>query len=70
MICNSLQAVGLAAKQGILRNASNTVCHVKQLLGRGLEEEAVQAAISAEPSKVKTDTFVTLNHLLISLSNS
>ena len=46
------QAVGAAAKQGLLRNAANTICHVKRLLARGPEEPEVQAAISNGPVKV------------------
>ena len=37
-----LQVVGLPAKQGMIRNAKNTVCHVKRLLGREFDDEVVQ----------------------------
>lgn len=36
-----LQAVGVAAKQGMIRNLANTVCHVKQILGRRFDDPAV-----------------------------
>ncbi|XP_045166639.2 heat shock 70 kDa protein 14-like [Mercenaria mercenaria] len=35
------QAVGVAAKQGMIRNAQNTVCHVKQILGRKYDDPVV-----------------------------
>lgn len=35
------QAVGVAAKQGMIRNLQNTVCHVKQILGRKYDDPAV-----------------------------
>ncbi|KAH3880549.1 hypothetical protein DPMN_004465 [Dreissena polymorpha] len=35
------QSVGMAAKQGMIRNLSNTVCHVKQILGRSFHDPAV-----------------------------
>lgn len=33
-VCRRLQIVGIAAKQGRVRNAANTVVRVKQVLGR------------------------------------
>uniref|UniRef100_A0AAU0MVG6 Heat shock protein family A member 14 variant X1 n=1 Tax=Urechis unicinctus TaxID=6432 RepID=A0AAU0MVG6_UREUN len=45
------QAVGIAAKQGLIRNASNTVINVKQLLGRSRSESEVEEV--AKTSKVK-----------------
>ncbi|XP_052779931.1 heat shock 70 kDa protein 14-like isoform X1 [Mya arenaria] len=35
------QAVGQAAKQGMIRNLQNTVCHVKQILGRRFDDPVV-----------------------------
>ncbi|KAL4226022.1 Heat shock protein ssb1 [Mactra antiquata] len=35
------QAVGIAAKQGMIRNLQNTVCHVKQILGRKCDDPVV-----------------------------
>ena len=35
------QAVGAAAKQGIIRNAQNSICHVKQVLGRTFDNSFV-----------------------------
>ncbi len=34
--------VGLPAKQGLIRNAANTVCHVKHLMGRPSDDPQVQ----------------------------
>jgi len=36
-----MQAVGAAAKQGMIRNLANTVCHVKAILGRRFDDPAV-----------------------------
>ena len=33
--------MGAAAKQGIIRNAQNSVCHVKQVLGRTFDDAFV-----------------------------
>ncbi|XP_076332703.1 heat shock 70 kDa protein 14-like isoform X2 [Tachypleus tridentatus] len=35
---NNEVSVGLAAKQGLVRNAASTVCNVKQVLGKNLQE--------------------------------
>ncbi|GFR72103.1 heat shock 70 kDa protein 14-like, partial [Elysia marginata] len=48
--------VGAAAKQGIIRNASNTVCHVKRLLGYQMEDPPV-----AEYSKTSSVKVVNQN---------
>ena len=48
------QAVGLAAKQGMIRNAINTVCNVKQVLGRPYDDPLVQATANSNSyAKVK-----------------
>ena len=41
MVLVIFQAVGAAAKQGIIRNAQNSVCHVKQVLGRTFDDAFV-----------------------------
>lgn len=46
------QTVGAAAKQGIIRNASNTVSQVKRVLGRNFDDPVSQAYISYCPVKV------------------
>ncbi|PVD24364.1 hypothetical protein C0Q70_14845 [Pomacea canaliculata] len=49
--------VGAAAKQGIIRNASNTVSQVKRVLGRNFDDPVSQAYISSCPVKIlKQDT--------------
>lgn len=40
------QIVGLPAKQQKLRNTSNTICQVKQILGRSWEDKQVQGQIA------------------------
>lgn len=47
-----LQVVGIAAKQGMIRNAKNTVCHVKRLLGRDFSDDVVQNEIQKSQCKV------------------
>ena len=50
--------MGLAAKQGMIRNAINTVCNVKQVLGRPYDDPLVQATANSNSyAKVKN-----LNH--------
>ncbi|RUS88360.1 hypothetical protein EGW08_003872 [Elysia chlorotica] len=52
--------VGAAAKQGIIRNASNTVCHVKRLLGCSPDDPLV-----AEYSKTSSVNVVNHNGVLM-----
>ena len=47
------QAVGAAAKQGIVRNAQNTVCNVKQILGRTADDEVLQQYMDSCTVKVR-----------------
>lgn len=47
------QAVGVAAKQGMVRNAQNTVCNVKQILGRSNDDPLLQQYIDTCPVKMK-----------------
>lgn len=46
------QTVGAAAKQSIIRNAQNTVCHVKRILGRPFDDAMSQEFIASCPVKV------------------
>ncbi|XP_050413388.1 heat shock 70 kDa protein 14 [Patella vulgata] len=46
------QSVGAAAKQGIIRNANNSICHVKQVIGRDFNDALVQDYISIWPVTV------------------
>ncbi|KAK3803085.1 hypothetical protein RRG08_028006 [Elysia crispata] len=52
--------VGAAAKQGIIRNASNTVCHVKRLLGCQMDDPLVE-----EYSKTSSVNVVNQNGALM-----
>lgn len=47
-----LQVVGLPAKQGILRNAKNTVCHAKKLIGKAFDSIDVQQESSQSQCQV------------------
>ena len=47
-----LQTVGAAAKQGLIRNAPNTVCFVKEVIGRAFDHEDIQRLIADSPVKV------------------
>ncbi|XP_076447414.1 heat shock 70 kDa protein 14-like [Babylonia areolata] len=44
--------VGASAKQGIVSNARNTVCHVKRILGRSFEDPVTQEYVASSPVKV------------------
>ncbi|KAL8594041.1 hypothetical protein ACOMHN_016420 [Nucella lapillus] len=44
--------VGASAKQGIVSNAKNTVCHVKRVLGRSFDDPVTQAYVTSSPVKV------------------
>ncbi|XP_022099193.1 heat shock 70 kDa protein 14-like [Acanthaster planci] len=44
--------VGLSAKQGKIRNAVNTICHVKHTLGRRVEDNIVKQKIRDGPTKI------------------
>lgn len=46
------QAVGLAAKQGILRNQLNTICEVNQLVGRPFNDPQVEEIVKSSSVKV------------------
>lgn len=46
------QAVGSAAKQGKIRNAQNTVCNVKQILGRSSGDQLLQQYMDNSPVKM------------------
>lgn len=52
LICFFAQLVGLAAWQQMGRNAVNTVCGVKRLLGRTFEHDDVQSVIKSSSVKV------------------
>lgn len=47
------QAVGVAAKQGKIRNAQNTICNVKQILGRTSGDPILQQYIDNSPVQMK-----------------
>ncbi len=49
------QAVGLAAKHGLIRNPKNTVCNVKQLLGLDYSHPAVAEISNASMVKVHSN---------------
>lgn len=49
---NVSQAVGAAAKQGKVRNAQNTICNVKQILGRTNGDQLLQKYMDSSPVKV------------------
>ncbi|XP_041350030.1 heat shock 70 kDa protein 14-like isoform X2 [Gigantopelta aegis] len=46
------QSVGAAAKQGVIRNASNTVRYVKRLLGHKFSSTVVQDVVEKSPVKI------------------
>ncbi|XP_071082018.1 heat shock 70 kDa protein 14-like [Haliotis cracherodii] len=46
------QSVGAAAKQGIIRNAANTISNVKQILGRKMEDPVVENFSAKSTAKV------------------
>ncbi|ELT89646.1 hypothetical protein CAPTEDRAFT_99522, partial [Capitella teleta] len=46
------KVVGLPAKQGLYRNASNTICNVKELIGREADSEVVQNAMQNSNVKI------------------
>lgn len=46
------QAVGAAAKQGKVRNAQNTICNVKQILGRTNGDQLLQKYMDSSPVKM------------------
>ncbi|CAH1783919.1 unnamed protein product [Owenia fusiformis] len=46
------QTVGLAAKQGIVRNATNTICHVKQVIGKSYKQHEKENSTSGSYAKV------------------
>ncbi|KAJ8302030.1 hypothetical protein KUTeg_021017 [Tegillarca granosa] len=50
------KAVGAAAKQGVIRNAQNTVKHVKQVLGRKWEDQAVKQYIESNAVKMQQNS--------------
>ncbi|CAG2253783.1 Heat shock 70 kDa protein 14 [Mytilus edulis] len=47
-----MPAVGSAAKQGKIRNAQNTVCNVKQILGRSSDDQILQQYMESSPVKM------------------
>ncbi|XP_046564196.1 heat shock 70 kDa protein 14-like [Haliotis rubra] len=46
------QSVGAAAKQGIIRNAANTISNVKQILGRKMDDPVVENFGAKSTAKV------------------
>jgi molecular chaperone DnaK (HSP70) len=44
--------VGLPAKQGLIRNATNTVCNVKRLIGRSFHDKETNEAIKESRVKI------------------
>jgi len=52
------QSVGLPAKQGIIRNASNTISNVKKFLGKSCDDQEVKELM--EKNSVKVFDFIVL----------
>ena len=50
------QAVGLSAKQGLIRNATNTITAVKSLLGSTFDDPTTQELIKKLTAKVGEST--------------
>jgi molecular chaperone DnaK (HSP70) len=61
------QTVGLSAKQGLVRNAANTVCSVKELIGQSFDSPAVQKASSSSVTvNIAAESSIILNFFLSS----
>ena len=52
LLTNNFQTVGVAAKQGSIRNTANTISFVKSVLGRSLEDPVSQEYIKKSQVKV------------------
>lgn len=50
----SNQVVGLPAKQGMIRNAQNTVRHLVKLIGQPYDSDVAQAEVNRSRCKVCT----------------
>lgn len=51
--------MGVAAKQGMIRNLQNTVCHVKQILGRKYDDPVVTEYKRKSTAQVRFETMKT-----------